>query len=188
MNYYMKILLTLFLLISIGCSSVTLNKVKKLTNKEIAACKYIYSHIKKVSEKNVDPVLRNNTELIMEGILIVASYRDAQSDQYLVKFLGYYIGSEAGAYLSDLIIKRNKQIFPALYKLKDKQAFCNSEQYQCGNYRYKAEELMSRISNQNYPDLKTDFNGEPFSYISKEELKQRFDNFKSTVENIKKKK
>ncbi len=200
MRAFSAICLTYLLLISIGCSAIVSNETKDtlvtevvsdekvptegVAIEEIAICEYIYNYMKELTDKRIEPTLLDDSFLNMEGVLILASFRDDYSDTYLVKLRYFYIGAALAGYLSDIIVKRDKKILPALHALKEKisVSICNPEFYSCLNHVSRAERLISRINEQDTPNLTTDNVGDPFSYIPKEEIKARFDLFKSKVE------
>ena len=109
----------------------------------------------------------------MEGLHIVASLQNIESDSYLVEYNNYYLGSATGAYLHDLIRKRDKKILPILKAKLGKPSTCISTINNCAP-RYRLTGLIEEIENQKMPDLSTDVIGEPFSYIPYEQIEQKY--------------
>ena len=151
---------------------------------EIKACQLVVDFVKKTSVHNVD--VRNNGKvgnLKFEAFLIIASFRDNFSDDCLLKMRSFYTGSAPGAYLDDLIIKRDKEILPSLEKASKEKSICDPEIYKCHPGTYY--DLIERIEKQRVPNLITDNVGDPFQYIPRENIEQRIEAFGDELKRIK---
>ena len=124
-------------------------------------------------ETNFKKIYGIVADLTFEGILLVASFRDRYSDDCLLRIGSYYIGEAPGPYLVNLIIKRDKEILPALKKAKTEPADCDSYFYKCRYLDYY-DDIIKIVNEQVEPNLTTDDIGDPFSYIPKERIEERF--------------
>lgn len=180
-----QIFILLFVSVFIfACNNVRVeDPITPDTKIEAEACRQVLNFVKKTSERDFDR--RSNGEignLAFEGVLIVASFRDNFSDECLLKIDGFYIGSAPGAYLHDLIAKRDKEILPVIERAKNLRPECNAETHRCSSGRL--EWLSERIKNQERPNLTIDNAGDPFQYIPKENVEQRLEKFNSEVKKI----
>ncbi|MCK5236699.1 MAG: hypothetical protein KAR06_06905 [Deltaproteobacteria bacterium] len=114
--------------------------------------------------------------LDFDGLLLVTSFRSNYSDQCLLRIGTYYIGSAPGAYLSDLIVKRDKDILPLLRRAQKEGLECDARVYKCRGDNYSSK-LIARIEAQDEPNLVTDNAGDPFEYIPQDKLENALKEF-----------